>query len=57
LEGDIYIGKDHKEAIVTINEKSIRMLKMKKINTRDVEELEQAIIEQLKDLNPFIRRQ
>jgi len=49
LEGDTIIGKDHKGAIVTIND----MLKMKKVNTREAAEVEQAIIELLEDWSPF----
>jgi len=53
LEGDTIIGKDHKGAIVTINDRSTGMLKMKKVNTREAAEVEQVIIELLEDWSPF----
>jgi IS30 family transposase len=53
LEADTIVGKDHKRAIVTINDRSTGMLKMKKVNTREAAEVEQAIIELLEDWSPF----
>ena len=54
LEIDTIIGKNHKGAIVTINDRATGMLKMKKVSTKEAEPVKQATIELLKDWKPFI---
>jgi len=55
LEVDTIIGKDHKGAIVTINDRASGMLKMKYVPTRDANEVAKAIISQLEEWKPFIK--
>jgi len=54
LEIDTIIGKDHKGAILTINDRATGLLKMKKVNSRSAEEVKEATIELLKPLKPFL---
>lgn len=49
LEIDTIIGRNHKGAILTINDRAIGMLKMKKLNSRNASELAQACIDTLHD--------
>jgi IS30 family transposase len=48
LEIDTIIGKGHKGAIVTINDRASGVLKMAKLNGKDAEELADKVIEMLK---------
>ena len=54
LEADTIVGKDHKGAIVTLNDRASGMLKMKKTATREAAELENAINEMLEEWIPYI---
>ena len=54
LEADTIVGKDHKGAIVTLNDRASGMLKMKKTKTREATEVRIAINEMLEDWIPFI---
>lgn len=54
LEVDLIIGKNHKQAIVTINDRASGMLKMRKVMSKKAEQVSQAIIEELQDWTPFI---
>ena len=54
LEADTIVGKDHKGAIVTLNDRASGMLKMKKTKTREATEVRVAINEMLEDWIPFI---
>lgn len=53
LEVDTIVGKDHKGAIVTLNDRASGMLKMKKTATREAFEVTAAIIELLEEWTPF----
>jgi IS30 family transposase len=48
------IGKNHKGAIVTINDRATGMLKMKKLNGKDATELAQETVKILKIWQPFL---
>lgn len=54
LEVDLIIGKDHKEAIVTANDRASGMFKMKHITTKEAKVVADAICEILEDWKPFI---
>jgi len=54
LEIDTIIGKNHKGAIVTINDRATGVLKMKRIASKESELVKQATIELLQDCKPFI---
>lgn len=49
LEVDLIIGKDHKGALVTINDRATGMLKMTKIDSKESAVVQQAIIGLLQD--------
>jgi len=55
LEVDLIIGKDHKQAIVTINDRASGMLKMQKLNSKKSEEVSRAIVSMLEDWKPYIK--
>jgi IS30 family transposase len=54
LEADTILGKDHKGAIVTLNDRASGMLKMKRTKTREAIEVSLAINEMLEDWIPYI---
>lgn len=54
LEVDLIIGKNHKQAIVTINDRASGMLKMKKVNSKKAEEVSQAIVDELQEWIPYL---
>jgi IS30 family transposase len=54
LEIDLIIGKDHKGAFVTINDRVNGMLKMRKIASKEAVLVEAAAIEMLEDWKPFL---
>jgi len=54
LEVDLIIGKNHKQAILTINDRASGMLKMKKVNTKMAKEVSQAIVKELQDWKPYL---
>lgn len=55
LEIDTIIGKDHKGAILTINDRATGMLWMKKLESKDASKLAEVTIELLQDYQPFIK--
>ena len=55
LEADTIVGKDHKGAIVTLNDRASGMLKMRKTATREAAEVENAIHEMLEEWIPYIK--
>lgn len=55
LEVDLIIGKNHKQAIVTINDRASGMLKMSKVSSKKAEEVSKVIIEELQDWKPYIK--
>jgi IS30 family transposase len=54
LEIDTIIGKNHKGAIVTINDRATGMLKMKKVAAKEAQAIKDASIELLKDWKPHL---
>ncbi len=54
LEADLIIGKNHKQAIVTINDRASGMLKMRKVEAKQTEQVCKAIVEELQDWIPYI---
>ena len=54
LEVDLIIGKNHKQAILTINDRASGMLKMTKVKFKKAEEVSRAIVEQLQDWMPYL---
>lgn len=54
LEVDLIIGKNHKQAILTINDRASGMLKMRKVNSKKAEIVSQAIIDELQDWIPYL---
>lgn len=55
LETDTIIGKNHKGAIVTLNDRSSGMLWMRKVETRDAQQVRIRLCEMLEDLRPYIK--
>lgn len=54
LEIDTIIGKNHKGAIVTINDRATGLLRMKKVKSKKAELVKKACLELLLDLKPYI---
>lgn len=54
LEIDTIIGKDHKGAIITINDRATGMLKMMKTNGKDAKDLAFNVTRMLQDWKPYI---
>jgi len=54
LEVDLILGKNHKKAIVTINDRASGKLKMKKVNSKKSLEVTAAINSMLEDWIPYI---
>lgn len=55
LEIDLIIGKDHKGAILTINERATGMARLRKLDGKDAEQLALAAIDCLEDWKPFLK--
>ena len=55
LEIDLIIGKDHKGAVLTINDRATGIAKLRKLNGKDAEQLALAAIDCLKDWKPFLK--
>lgn len=55
LEVDTIIGKNHKGAIVTINDRASGMLKMKKVASKHASHVKDAIVEGLNEWKPFLK--
>lgn len=54
LEIDLIIGKNHKNAILTINDRATGLAKLRKLDGKDAEQLAKAAINCLKDWKPFL---
>jgi len=54
LEIDTIIGKDHKGAIITVNDRATGMLKMKKTQGKDAEILVENVVKMLNDWKPYL---
>lgn len=55
LEVDLIIGKNHKQAILTINDRASGVLKMRKIPSKEAKVVSHAIIEELQEWSPYIK--
>lgn len=55
LEIDTIIGKDHKGAIITLNDRASGMLWMKKSESKDAEIVKLKIAEMLDEIRPYIK--
>lgn len=49
LEIDLVIGKNHKEALVTMNDRATGLCRIKKVSSKDSSEVEKAVIDGLKE--------
>lgn len=54
LEVDLIIGENHKQAIVTVNDRASGVLKMKKVVSKEAKVVSQAINELLEEWSPFL---
>ena len=54
LEVDLIIGKNHNQAILTVNDRASGMLKMKKVKSKEANIVAKAIISILEDWEPFL---
>ena len=54
LEIDLIIGKNHKNAILTINDRATGLAKLCKLTGKDAEQLAVATIDCLKDWKPYL---
>lgn len=54
LEVDLIIGKNHEQAILTINDRASGMLKMRKVASKKAEVVSQAIVDELQDWIPYL---
>ena len=54
LEVDTIIGKKHRGAIVTINDRATGVLKMKRVKSKEAKEVSEAIIEPMEEWKPLI---
>lgn len=54
LEIDTIIGKDHRGAIITINDRATGMVKMKKTNGKDAKDLAENVTMMLQDWKPYL---
>lgn len=53
LEGDLIIGKNHKQAIVTLNDRSSGTLRMGKVESKDATQVRKVIVSLLEDWLPY----
>lgn len=54
LEIDLVIGKDHKQALLTINDRAAGVLKMGKVSSKEASEIEAKTLELLEDWRAII---
>lgn len=54
LELDLIIGKDHKGALATINDRATGVLKMAKSTSKEASEIEKIVVESLQPWKPFL---
>ena len=52
---DLIIGKNHKGAILTINDRATRLGKLRKLESKDAEQLAMATIDCLMEWKPFLK--
>lgn len=55
LEVDLIIGKNHNQAMLTINDRASGKLKIRKVPSKESKVVSQAIVEELQDWRPYIK--
>ena len=55
LEVDLIIGKNHNQAMLTINDRASGMLKIRKVPSKESKVVGNAIVEELQDWAPYIK--
>ena len=55
LEVDLIIGKNHNQAIVTINDRASGMLKMSKVESKEATKVAEVIVRELEEWKPYIK--
>jgi IS30 family transposase len=55
FEVDTIIGKDHKGAIITLNERASGMLWMRKVESKDAELVKEKLAEILEEIRPYLK--
>jgi IS30 family transposase len=55
FEIDLVIGKNHKEALLTANDRATGVSKIKKIQSKDAQIVKQAVIELLSEFKPILQ--
>ncbi|MDD2278161.1 MAG: IS30 family transposase [Bacteroidales bacterium] len=55
LEVDLIIGKNHKQAMLTINDRTSGMLKIRKVASKEAKVVSKAIVDELTDWLPYIK--
>ena len=55
LEVDLIIGKNHNQAMLTINDRASGMLKIRKVASKEAKIVSKAIVEELTDWIPYIK--
>jgi len=55
FELDTIIGKDHKGAIITLNERASGMLWMRKVESKDAEIVIKKLAEMLEEIRPYLK--
>lgn len=55
LEVDLIIGKNHNQAMLTINDRATGMLKIRKVASKEAKIVSKAIVEELTDWMPYIK--
>ena len=55
LEVDLIIGKNHNQAMLTINDRASGVLKMRKVLSKESKVISKAIVDELEDWSPYIK--
>lgn len=55
LEVDLIIGKNHNQAMLTINDRASGVLKVRKIASKEAKVVSMAIVEELREWEPYIK--
>ena len=55
LEIDLVIGKGHRQALLTINDRATGVLFMSKVRSKEAQVIKEATMELLKDWKPFMK--
>ncbi len=55
LEVDLIIGKNHNQAMLTINDRASGMVKIRKVGSKEAKTVSKTIIEALEDWKPYLK--